>query len=125
MEDHNSFFLEHNVIYWENDSPLLGSNWTDDQFTVDHNVYWNPKQREKMKFAGMSFEEWKTAKKQDAHSVIADPKFANAADHDFTFPADSPAAKIGITIPEKFGPNSNPTILDGLPTPPGGFVLPK
>ena len=124
MEDHNSFFFEHNVVYWENDSPLLASNWTDDQFVMDNNLYWNPKQRENIKFLDMTFEEWKSTKKKDLNSMIADPKFNNVEECDFSFPADSPAAKIGVPLPGKYGPNKRPTILDDTPAPAAGFVLP-
>ena len=31
-ENHISFFFERNIVYWDNDSPLLGSNWNDDNF---------------------------------------------------------------------------------------------
>ena len=125
MEDHNSFFFEHNVVYWENDSPLLGSNWKDDQFQMDNNVYWNPKQRENIKFLEMSFDQWQAEKKKDLHSVIADPCFANPAQGDFSFPTDSPAAKIGVPQPGSYGPKVRPTILDDIPAPGAGFVLPE
>lgn len=124
LEEHNSFFLEHNVIYWENESPLLTGNW-EKNFMTDFNVYWNPKMREAISFDGKSFAEWKTATGQDAHSIIADPQFTNVEDHDFSFPPDSPAAQIGIALPTQFGPSEPVTLLDSVPAPSAGFVLPE
>ena len=40
-EKHISFFFERNIVYWNNSSPLLGTNWNDTGFQMDHNVYWN------------------------------------------------------------------------------------
>ncbi len=31
-EPHISFFFERNIVYWDNGSPLLGSNWNDNNF---------------------------------------------------------------------------------------------
>ena len=124
-DDVNSFFFEHNVVYWENDSPLLGLNWTDGKFTCDKNIYWNPKQKENIMFLEYDFQQWKSVTKQDLHSVIADPCFTNVEWHDFSFPADSPAASIGIPQPGKYGPKERSAILDGVPLVPTGFVLPK
>ena len=41
QEPHTSFFFERNIVYWDNASPLLGSNWGDNHFKLDNNVYWN------------------------------------------------------------------------------------
>ena len=39
-EPHTSFTFERNIVYWDNDSPLLGANWKDNNFKMDNNVYW-------------------------------------------------------------------------------------
>ena len=40
-EEHISFFFERNIVYWDNGSPLLGSNWKDNNFRMDHNLYFH------------------------------------------------------------------------------------
>ncbi len=40
-EEHLSFWFERNIVYWDNDSPLLGTNWKDNNFRMDYNVYFN------------------------------------------------------------------------------------
>ena len=50
-EPHLSFFFERNIVYWDNASPLLGSNWNDNNFKLDYNVYWNAGE-EPIKFPG-------------------------------------------------------------------------
>ena len=40
-EDHISFFFERNIVYWDNGSPLLGSNWKDNNFRLDYNLYFH------------------------------------------------------------------------------------
>ena len=48
-----------------------------------------------VQFLKYGFEEWK-GKGLDQHSVIADPKFADAAKGDLALAADSPARKLGF-----------------------------
>ncbi|NCO33999.1 MAG: hypothetical protein AUJ92_09985 [Armatimonadetes bacterium CG2_30_59_28] len=43
----------------------------------------------------LSLEEWQ-ALRQDQHSLIADPKFADLAKWDFTLDGDSPAFALGF-----------------------------
>jgi len=43
MERHRSFTFERNIVWWEDDAPLFGMNYEDENFHFDHNVYWNPK----------------------------------------------------------------------------------
>lgn len=94
-EDHISFFLEHNIIYWDNASPLLGSNWKDNNFRLDYNVYWNPS-HPRIKFAGQSFEQWQKDRHQDEHSLIADPELIDPQHGDSHVRPDSPALRLGF-----------------------------
>ncbi|MEI6916457.1 MAG: right-handed parallel beta-helix repeat-containing protein, partial [Armatimonadota bacterium] len=93
-EEHISYFLDHNIIYY-NDAPLLGSNWTtNNNFRLDYNLYWNagivP-----ISFAGMTLEEWRK-KGNDIHSVVADPLFVDIAKDDFRLKPASPALQMGF-----------------------------
>lgn len=88
-----SFDFEHNVIYWK-DGYLLGSNWTDLNFHMDNNLYWNASGRP-VEFGPFTLDEWR-AKGQDQHSIVADPLFADPSAGDFRLSKDSPALKLGF-----------------------------
>jgi hypothetical protein len=92
-EPHLSFTFERNIVIW-NTGDLLGSNWQDNNYTFDNNLYWFEESKE-FKFDQWTFDEWKQ-KGQDSHSLIADPFFRDPQNADFTLPADSPAHKIGF-----------------------------
>lgn len=92
-EEHLSFTFEHNIVYWK-EGPLLGSNWSDNQFRLDHNLYWNAV-GQPITFAGLSTEAWH-AKGQDLHSLIADPLFVRPETGDFRLRRSSPALKTGF-----------------------------
>jgi hypothetical protein len=57
-------------------------------------VYWNAAGG-KVDFAGKSLEAWRKAG-QDAHSVVADPLFADPEHGDFALAPGSPALKQGF-----------------------------
>ena len=93
MEDHLSFTYEHNIVYWD-EGPLLGSNWSDDRYTLDYNLYFNTAGKPVM-FKDWTFEEWQN-RGQDIHSLIADPLFRNPENGDFTLEDNSPAFRLGF-----------------------------
>lgn len=112
-EEHLSFTFEHNIVYWT-EGPLLGSNWEGNNYSLNHNLYWNPN-IDAPTFAGMSFDEWR-AKGQDTESVFADPRFADPDHGDFTLPADSPAFDIGF---QAFSvADAGASLPPGVPVPP-------
>jgi hypothetical protein len=92
-ENHLSFTFEHNIVLW-NEGPLLGSNWSGDNYKLDYNDYWNAA-NQPITFAGMSYDAWKQ-KGQDVHSVIADPGFVDPPHGDFRLKPGSTAEKIGF-----------------------------
>jgi parallel beta-helix repeat protein len=92
MEQHLSYTFEHNIVYWT-EGPLLGENWSDNQYKLDDNLYWNAGKQ--ITFLGMSFADWQK-RGQDAHSLIADPLFVDPAKGDFTLKPGSPAEQIGF-----------------------------
>ena len=94
-EEHLSFTFERNIVLWDNDSPLLGSNWNDDNFKLDYNLYWHAGQPVTFP-GGLSLEQWREERGQDLHSVIADPLFENPAADDYRLKPDSPALKLGF-----------------------------
>ena len=93
-EEHNSFTVERNVIY-SNGVPMLGGNWSNGNFKLKDNCYFDAS-GSGPKFPGeLTLEAWQ-AKGHDAGSIVADPKFADPAKFDFSLPADSPAVKLGF-----------------------------
>jgi len=95
-EEHISFWFERNIVYWDNDSPLQGSNWRDDNFRMDYNLYFSAGQKPVTFFGGLTLEQWQQKRKQDQHSIIADPGFVDAKQDDFRLKPDSPALKLGF-----------------------------
>ena len=92
-EDHLSFTMEKNIVYWS-EGKLLASNWTGDRYALDDNVYWNASGKP-FDFAGASLGEWRK-RGHDAHSIVADPLFVDPEHGDFRLKAESPALALGI-----------------------------
>ncbi len=90
-EPHRSFTFERNIVYW-NSGTLLGSQWGDDKFAMDWNLYWRSDGKA-FDFAGQTFEKWKE-KGMDRNSIIADPMFEDPAKGNFRLKEGSPAAKV-------------------------------
>ncbi len=94
-EEHLSFTFERNIVYFDN-GKLLKGGWSNDQFVMDHNLYWDISRPEgDLSFAGATFAEWQ-ARGHDTHSVIKDPLFVDAKNHDFRLKPDSPAFALGF-----------------------------
>jgi hypothetical protein len=93
-EGHTSFIFTNNIVYFDSGT-LLGSNWKNEKFVTDRNIYFDARTNASVTFGGVSFEEWKK-RGHDTNSLIADPKFRDAAKSDFALRADSPALKLGF-----------------------------
>jgi parallel beta-helix repeat protein len=93
VEPHLSFTFSNNIVYWSK-GQLFNGSWKDANVKLDHNLYFNAA-GQPIKFEGMDLAAWQATGK-DQGSVIADPKFVNAAKHDFRLQPDSPALKIGF-----------------------------
>jgi parallel beta-helix repeat protein len=91
-EDHLSFTFDRNIIYFDS-GLLLGSNWTGNQFKMNHNLYWDARGNP-VRPAGKSWEDWQ-ASGQDSDSIVADPMFADPASGNFKLSPNSPAWKLG------------------------------
>ncbi len=95
QEEHLSFTFERNVVYFNN-GKLLKGGWTNDKFVMDRNLYWDTSHPDgNLKFGEATLAEWQ-ARGHDRHSLIADPKFVDAARFDFRLPPDSPALQLGF-----------------------------
>jgi parallel beta-helix repeat protein len=96
-EPHISFIFTNNIVYFDSGN-LLGSNWSNDNYRMDRNVYFdtrNAASPEEIRFAGVTFEEWKK-RGHDQDSVIADPQFVAPEKDDFRLKESSPALKLGF-----------------------------
>ncbi len=91
-EPHLSFTFEGNIVYYDSGA-LLGSNWSGDGVRMDRNVYWDVRGGP-ASFNGRTLAEWRE-QGRDVSSIIADPRFRNAANYDFTVLPESPVWKMG------------------------------
>jgi hypothetical protein len=122
-EEHISFFFEKNIVYWDNGSPLLGSNWKDDNFRMDYNVYFHAGSSAILFPGDLTWEQWQKERGQDQHSLIADPLFENPKQDDFRLQPNSPALQVGFQPFDttQAGRLSPPTLTHDLPPVPPGF----
>jgi parallel beta-helix repeat protein len=95
-EAHISFIFTNNIVYFDSGT-LLGSNWKNDNFRIDHNIYFDTRASRPgdIPFAGATFAEWQ-ARNHDRNSLLADPLFQDAPNHNFTLNPASPALKRGF-----------------------------
>jgi parallel beta-helix repeat protein len=92
-EPHLGFTFCHNIVYF-NSGHLFHGPWKGANLKLEDNLYYNASGAA-ISFEGMNFAAWQASGK-DAGSIVADPKFADAAHFDFHLRPDSPAAKIGF-----------------------------
>ena len=102
---HASFAMRGNIIVSAGPAPIF-SPGSDAQWalsTFDHNVYWLAGGGATLFPDDQDLEAWqKVGCKggelggQDKHSALADPRFKDAAHHDFTLLPSSPALKLGF-----------------------------
>jgi hypothetical protein len=121
-EEHLSFAFERNIVFWDNDSPLLGSNWNDNNFRLDANVYWHA--GKPVVFPGnLDLEKWREARGQDGNSVVADPGFVDPAKGDFRLKPGSPALGVGFQPfdASEAGRRLPAALTEGRPPVPPGF----
>jgi parallel beta-helix repeat protein len=96
-EPHISFIFTNNIVYFDSGN-LLGSNWSNDNYRMDRNVYFDKRHADspdQIRFAGGTFEEWKK-RGHDQNSIIADPQFIAPEQYDFRLKESSPALKLGF-----------------------------
>ena len=122
-EKHVSFFFERNIVYWDNDSPLLGSNWRDDNFRMDHNLYFQAAGKPVTFPGGLTLNQWQEKRGQDKHSIVADPLLVDPGKDDFRLKPDSPALKLGFKPFDvsQAGRETPPQLTKDLPAVPRAF----
>jgi hypothetical protein len=118
IEDHLSFTLEKNIIYWTNRSAALAGPWEANRQLSRSNLYWNTSGAP-MLFAGKPISAWQrtrvpapapaqtatnraapvpawAGRGREIGTMIADPLFVDADRRDFRLRSDSPALKLGF-----------------------------
>ncbi len=93
VEDHLSFTLENNIVYYD-EGVLLSGPWDRVKHVSRNNCYWQCK-GEPMTFMKYSLKDWQ-AKGHEQGSIVADPKLVAPAQGDFRTAPDSPALKLGF-----------------------------
>jgi hypothetical protein len=104
VEEHVSFTFENNIVLWD-DGVLFGHPWTkdtikqwgDDKVVLKNNLYWSPQADSSAVFpSGLDLKTWQEKTGHDKGSIVADPKFADPKNGNFTLPDDSPAFQTGF-----------------------------
>ena len=93
VEEHLSFTLENNIIYYDTGKVLAGP-WDKVRFNSSKNCFWQVDGKTPS-FLGKSLEEWQTMG-HEKESIVADPKFADPATGKYTLASNSPALMIGF-----------------------------
>ncbi|HYG33945.1 MAG TPA: right-handed parallel beta-helix repeat-containing protein, partial [Clostridia bacterium] len=96
-EPHVSFHFHTNIVYFDS-GVLLGEDWSQAQFQMDHNVYYDARSAaspEGMRFGETTLEQWR-GRGHDVHSLFVDPRFRAPQKYDFRLRADSPALRLGF-----------------------------
>ncbi len=93
VEEHRSFTLERNIVVF-NTGVLLRGPWRKLNVDMRGNCYWKEGGKG-FRFDTLSFADWQK-RGRDAGSIVADPKFGDAAAHDYTPAEDSPVWGLGF-----------------------------
>jgi hypothetical protein len=93
LENHLSFTLEKNIVYWETGA-LLAGPWDKLHFISRNNLYWQVRS-EPVRFAGQPLAAWQ-AKGHEEGSKVADPHFVDPAHDDYRLATNSPALDLGF-----------------------------
>lgn len=99
-EEHRSFSFTNNIVLFSTGA-LLGSNWKNNRFTMDRNLYWDtrlaaqPDPAAGLAFGRASLAEWQQ-RGHDLQSRVADPRFVAPDRDDFRLQPDSPALALGF-----------------------------
>lgn len=92
-EQHLSFIFTNNIVYFDSGT-LLGSNWKNEKFVMENNLYFDTRSTN-LNFAGATPDEWR-ARGHDTNSLIADPLFIAPAKGNFGLKQASPARRRGF-----------------------------
>lgn len=91
--DDVSLRFERNIVWWDSDAELAGGDWTTGVVARD-NCYWH--EGGKVTFPDGKTLTARRKAKLESGSIVADPRFADPREGDFTLPADSPVWDLGF-----------------------------
>jgi len=97
VEPHLSFSFKTNIVFFDS-GVLLGSEWGDDKFEIDWNIYFDARNDAKpdaISFGKATPEQWRT-RGHDRNSLISDPLFVAPGKDNFQLLPNSPALKLGF-----------------------------
>jgi hypothetical protein len=94
IEEHLSFTLANNLIYWETGPLIAAGNINDDRVRFESNLYFDASGTP-VSFQGLTLTQ-RQVKGWDLGSIVEDPRFVNPATGDFHLKPLSAASKIGF-----------------------------
>ncbi len=99
-EEHNSLFLENNILV-TNDAVMYKNSVSSDWFVDNNNLYWDYSKRSVYSGSSMKVADRKTivdmvVRGYYNNAVFADPVFKDAENRDFTLAKNSPAFDMGF-----------------------------
>ncbi len=106
IDSERTNIFQYNIVYLDGDGTPFRfvPEWKSYNKIIDYNVYWRD-DGEPIKFLDFTWEQWREKEgikdiwytpRMDAHSRVADPKFVDAENRDFTLQPDSPALALGF-----------------------------
>jgi len=93
-EEHVSFIYQNNIVVWDEGPLVAAGTLNDERVKMSKNVYWNTA-GQPVDFQGQTLAE-RQQRGLDVDSIVADPKFVDAARRDFRLQPDSPALQLGF-----------------------------
>jgi len=96
-EPHISFIFTNNIVYFDSGN-LLGSDWSNDHYVMERNLYFDARAgatEDKLKFSNVPLDQWRQ-RGHDTNSVFADPLFVEPQHYDFGLQPNSPALRLGF-----------------------------
>ena len=83
-EDTNSNILMRNIVYWNNSRLWNEERWPNWRMILDFNLYYDASGKP-LSLLGLTWDQWRTKNPTigsalDYHSLVADPRFVDAAD---------------------------------------------
>jgi hypothetical protein len=96
-EPHRSFSFVTNIVYFDSGTLLTG-DWSDDNYLMDWNLYFDARpdaKPDQLRLGPCSWQQWQ-GRGHDIRSIIADPLFAAPRESDFRLSATSVAIQLGF-----------------------------
>ena len=96
-EPHRSFSFVTNIVYFDSGN-LLGGDWSNDQYLMDANLYFDARpdaQPDQLRLGPCTWQRWQE-RGHDRHSLVANPLCVAPDKDDFRLQPASPAFRLGF-----------------------------